>query len=214
MPENLDPRNSEFWRREYDDALREVSPIVIAIYTQASIQAAQQLPPFAQILIDWDTYNQYALDWLSTWGRNYLSGITQTSSKQVMRAIEDWVKAGEHLDKLTEHIGRILEPIYADHRARQIAVTETTRIYAEGNLAAWRASGVVTHKRWMTGRDELVCPYCAPLDGMVVELDSNGFTTEIGGLGVTAPPLHPNCRCWLTPVLDPDLLEDIIANED
>jgi SPP1 gp7 family putative phage head morphogenesis protein len=94
-----------------------------------------------------------------------------------------------------------------------LATTETTRIYAEGNLAAWRASGVVTHKRWMTGRDELVCPYCAPLDGMVVEVDSNGFTTEPGGLGVTAPPLHPNCRCWLTPIIDPELMREIAARD-
>jgi len=39
-----------------------------------------------------------------------------------------------------------------------------------------------------THDDERVCPECAPLDGAPI----NGADTN------QHPPLHTNCRCWLT----------------
>jgi len=47
--------------------------------------------------------------------------------------------------------------LFGRQRARRVAVTEVTRVYAAGNEEAWRATGYVTGKRWMTARDERVC---------------------------------------------------------
>lgn len=43
---------------------------------------------------------------------------------------------------------------------------------------------------WLTARDERVCPICAPRDGKRYTLD----TWE-------RPPIHPQCRCTLVPIL-------------
>jgi hypothetical protein len=63
-----------------------------------------------------------------------------------------------------------------------------TRIFAECTRQAALANPNTTRLRWQTGRDELVCPQCGPLDGVTVEKER----TFAGNL---FPPAHPNCRC-------------------
>lgn len=46
--------------------------------------------------------------------------------------------------------------------------------------------------RWVTQRDELVCPVCGALDGVVQPLGA-----PWGLLGLPGPPAHPRCRCHL-----------------
>lgn len=41
---------------------------------------------------------------------------------------------------------------------------------------------------WHTARDERVCPTCGALEGQI-------FPAAVG----IRPPLHPRCRCWVTP---------------
>lgn len=42
----------------------------------------------------------------------------------------------------------------------------------------------IVYTRWVTARDERVCPECGPLDGLVWEATAG-----------PSPPLHVNCRC-------------------
>lgn len=97
-----------------------------------------------------------------------------------------------------------IEAIFNVDRARMIAETEATRAYAQGKVVGYQASGLadfppekvppddshvrcrcdVTLERqpngewhwiWLTARDELVCPICAPLDGQSVGLAREAF---------------------------------------
>ena len=86
-------------------------------------------------------------------------------------------------------------------RAETIAVTEATRTYAEGNMVAWRESGVVNGRIWQTALDELVCPVCRPLHNQITAFDDQVWhhPTNPGlsvGLSVKNPPAHVRCRCW------------------
>lgn len=83
---------------------------------------------------------------------------------------------------------------FSAERAEMIARTETAFADVAGNMEAYRASGQVAQKQWITGAD--CCEDCAALDGEIVDLDDN-FPND-GGDG---PPLHPNCRCDVLPVL-------------
>ena len=76
-----------------------------------------------------------------------------------------------------------------------VARTETAYADVQGNLEGYRASGVVAKKEWLVSQDE-VCPECEALDGKVVDLDE-----PFPGQGGDGPPLHPNCRCDVLPVL-------------
>lgn len=83
---------------------------------------------------------------------------------------------------------------FSDSRAEMIARTETAFADVNGNLIAWDASGVVESKEWSANPE--CCDECSDLDGETVPL-GDSFP---GG----DPPLHPNCRCDVLPVLFAD----------
>jgi HK97 family phage portal protein len=103
---------------------------------------------------------------------------------------------------------------FSDDRALTIARTETARAYVQGEVEAWRQTGMVKGKEWLLAPDP--CPYCEALakqskdkglaDTFLKVGDtvtaSDGSTYVADFESVTGPPLHPNCRCDLLPVLE------------
>jgi SPP1 gp7 family putative phage head morphogenesis protein len=153
--------------------------------------------------------NQAALDWTVN---DYIPSLIRlTGSESVIRTTREGVAELVALWERGELPGgrglpdlmQALELYFTPQRARRIAVTEATRVYAEANRTAWlnsyadeemtQAKGIVA-MRWNTARDERVCPICEPLNGKVV-LVNGGFPVE-GGI----PPAHPGCRCGLSPL--------------
>lgn len=144
---------------------------------------------------DWTLPNLDARDWAQRYSYELIRGIEQTTVNGVRQAVSRWIENGEPLIQLK----RDLAPLFGAQRAEMIAVTEVTRAYAEGNRAAYRASGVVAELEWRTAQDEIAakCPICGPLHGTRTSVDSPSF----GPKGLTAPPAHPRCRCIVAPVV-------------
>lgn len=97
-----------------------------------------------------------------------------------------------------------LEDSYAfsADRAETIARTELANADVQGNLAAYRSSGVVKGKEWVLGSEHEDDDECDDAAAMgVVDLDD-----DFGGLG--DPPAHPNCVCDVLPVLDDSSTEE------
>lgn len=71
-------------------------------------------------------------------------------------------------------------------------------------------------RRWVTAKDELVCPSCGPLHGKTLPLNER-FDTELGKSWT--PPLHVNCRCEIELVVSEEdeknlvrvVREDLVA---
>lgn len=198
-----DPRQMSFWSAEERALYEELAPLIIKMYLKGATNGMETLPVNLQVLVNWDYFNEGVVDFLRTYRLHTLTGITETTRKATVKAIDEWIQSGEPLPNLIAK----LEPLFGIARAERIAVTEVTRVFAEGNRAAWRSTGLVGGMRWNTVNDDLVCPICGPLDGMIVELDGNGFTTS-DGEGITGPPAHVSCRCFLTPVVSVEKLED------
>jgi hypothetical protein len=99
----------------------------------------------------------------------------------------------------TQRLADTLEENYAFSEARceMIARTEAAKADIEGNMIAYRESGVVEGKEWLispgghTEQDE--CDDNA--DDGVIGLD------ELFSSGDDAPPLHPNCLCSVVPIV-------------
>lgn len=106
----------------------------------------------------------------------------------IAQAIEDGTSNEDLADLISENYA------FSDERAETVARTETAFADVAGNLNAYQESGQVASKRWLTAPD--CCDLCDELDGEVVDLDED-FPND-GGDG---PPLHPNCRCDVLPVL-------------
>lgn len=111
---------------------------------------------------------------------------------------------------------RKIRDVFGDaktYRAERIARTEILKAGNEAQVEAYKQSGVVMGKEWFTALDEGVCQWCQPMHGRVKSLDGNffiqgeSFTGTKGGIlrldfeTVDEPPLHPQCRCVMLPVV-------------
>jgi len=175
------PNNTEFWAGE-DIALWEsVDDIALATVISGAASGVELLPNAIKPLVNENSFNSAAMAYLRRYRLVDVPNLNATTRKSVVRMIEDWLRSGESLSSLETQLGTIL----GSRRAAMIAITEVTRIFAEGNLMLWRATGVVTSKVWRTARDERVCPLCGPLDGVVVSMESN-FTQDAELVGASS----------------------------
>lgn len=117
---------------------------------------------------------------------------------------------GTNLTELTQAVDGVYS--FADsRRAGLIAKTESFRAANSANKAAWLQSGVVKTVKWYTAEDTKVCQFCEELDGKEIAIEDNFYDagdTITGAKGGTmtanygdieAPPVHPDCRCYIRP---------------
>ena len=110
----------------------------------------------------------------------------------VTQAIEDGTSSAA--------LGDQLEASYAFSaaRAETIARTELAHADVEGNMMAYRDSGMVSGKEWLLSSEHEEQDECDEAEAMgVVDLDD-----DFGGIG--DPPAHPRCACDVVPVLAAD----------
>ena len=153
--------------------------------------------------------------------------MTATMADSMAADLALWIREGRAFSELLDYWA--LSYAFSRDRMEGIATTEITRAYAYGNQAAWRHSGVVWGKQWVTANDERVCPICAPLGGLTfsedgavpatidqqneqgaaVALDDpfvhpggSGAAANYAGQPFALPPAHPRCRCSIMPVVN------------
>lgn len=147
-------------------------------------------------LLAWvdDYYINLDIDDVGTVGQ-----LNATARSRVAQAFREWYNGelGGTADGLPQLI-RALEPTFGAARAEAIGVTEVTRIFVGMQRAAEHENPTVTAFRWQTANDELVCPICRPLNGVVIAKTADGFMHPTMG-NVGYPPAHVRCRCGITP---------------
>lgn len=109
----------------------------------------------------------------------------------VLSAIED----GWSNDRLKQAITESYA--FSPKRAEVIARTELQMADSAGAMAGYRVSGVVEKKQWLLSNDtEEVCDICQDnADAGAIDLDED-FPS-----GDDAPPQHPQCRCFVVPIV-------------
>ena len=133
-----------------------------------------------------------------------------TTLSLIKSALNEGIKNGESISQLTSRISDIY--IFSDQaRALQVAHTETFYVANEASSLAYRQSGVVKTVRWYTSQDHRVCEFCGPLNGEIIDVQSDFFSKgdvvrgADGGVmqldyrTINVPPLHPNCNCFVRP---------------
>jgi hypothetical protein len=116
----------------------------------------------------------------------------------------------------TDVIGLLEEAGFDENRAQTIARTESARAYTDGQNAAWEASGVVKGKTWLVS--PFACEFCeaaakefgeksvgvkdAFYERGATITGASGAIMALDFDDTSGPPLHPNCRCSLLPVID------------
>jgi SPP1 gp7 family putative phage head morphogenesis protein len=115
--------------------------------------------------------------------------------------LSDLIVAGIDDGKGVPEISSAIKSDFVDYSANQatrITRTEVLRSANQSAVDAFKQSGVVEGKQWVIAGtiDE-----CAGYDGEIVTLD-NGFYGSDSEFQDGDPPLHPNCKCVVIPVLE------------
>lgn len=148
--------------------------------------------------VDWEGVNTSVLRWAMNYSYELVGGLTETTKQRLALEIARFAESGESLPKLVARLTDSDGGMFSKARARRIAVTEVTRAYAEGNLAAWRAGGT-ERIQWQTAMDERVCPICWPMQGKVTDIDKPFEHPTLGSIRI---PAHVNCRCRIAPYIE------------
>lgn len=119
-----------------------------------------------------------------------LRGITDEMNKQIIRELTDGVQLGESIPKLAARLTDRVDKI-GKTRATMMARTETINAFTQGAELRYAQAGIKTLE-WLTAHDSRTCNDCLELDGKQFSIKS----------AHVRPPLHPNCRCSLLPVID------------
>ncbi len=154
--------------------------------------------------------------YLKTDGVKYISAINEETSDALREELVAAVDNQESIAQIRERIQKVYDDAKG-YRATRIARSEVLRASNFATEQAYIQSGVVEKKEWLTAHDERVCPFCGPMDGKTIKVkevffeegdvvrgkNENGksVTMTVGVDDVSHPPLHPNCRCTLIPVV-------------
>jgi len=140
--------------------------------------------------------------------KKFSGEVTKTTSDMIRAQIATGLEQGEALVDLTKRIQD--SAAFNKARSEKIARTETVRAQNQSEQAVWEQSKVVEAKIWYTPLDERTCPDCSEMHqtelGLTEVFFEKGEEAPATGMSlnyedVGGPPLHPNCRCTLIPVI-------------
>jgi len=187
------------WAAE-EQALAEALGDALDLVLQTALEMMWERYARLGVRLSWEVWNRLAAEWAKRYRYDLIRDLTESTRQQLGRAISDWIERGDPFDALVARVRRVLParrpPGTVRDRAQLIATTEVTRIYADAQLTAMQAAGL-KRATWHTAADELVCPTCAPLNGVEGSIEG-GFVHPDSGAVIKRPPAHPGCRCWWT----------------
>ncbi len=204
------------YRTELADVLTD--HMLLAIQT-AGDDALRQLEVVSGFNVDAPTVRA----WLDHYTPRLARTITAERARQIQDVIRDAIGSrptGETPGIVeVQHLIEDSPAFSADgiaNRAELISRSESTRAYMRGQVSAWEQSGVVQGKRWELSADP--CEFCealaAEFAGRQVALHDSfyrqgqtlagaaGGTMLLDYMDVTEPPLHPQCRCTVSAIME------------
>lgn len=128
------------------------------------------------------------LDSLEVRNLSALKGITEAMNKDIVRELSDGINAGEGMPELSERLQEVVG--IGKTRANTMARTETINAAVDGARVRYEQLGV-TEFEYIAASDSRTCVECSSRDGKIFKLTDNA----------NLPPIHPNCRCAIAPIV-------------
>jgi len=165
--------------------------------------------------IDFNLSNPLVLDWVAGYSFRFSEKLVNVTAADLGKLIGQAQAEGWSIPKLQDELQGLYDG-WSRLRAELIARTETIRSSNAGARMAYRTGGVKQLQWWAT-MDERVCPFCGEMHKRIIGIEGSfwqqGDVMEIEGEGgkvqslkfdyeqVDHPPLHPDCRCTVLPVV-------------
>lgn len=207
--EKYDPLKVQLSEKdEFSKIMQELAPIL----NQAIVNAGE-LASDLMFGIGYTPDSRAIQSYFAGEGGDFAIGLTRYSNEKVLQIVKQGIQSGSDMDTVARNINSFLDE-QNPKRALRIARTETAKAVSYGTVAGYEQSGVVEAIEWSATGDDKQCQWCGMFDGMVIGFDEDFVRQGKPILGlqggeftnsyedVRRPPLHPNCRCSLVPVLE------------
>jgi len=158
---------------------------------------------------------QEQLERLYTRAFENLQSVTEDAAPQVRDVLTDGLDEGVNPREMARRLTKEVRTLQRT-RAEVLARTEVINSYSEATLDRYERagqSGVIVSGEFATADDDRVCPLCESIAGTehgIDEMRDATFTYEagesepdsLGGTYPVRPPVHPQCRCAILPVIE------------
>ena len=124
------------------------------------------------------------------WGN--LNKLTDTLNDELL----DCVITGKSTRQLKKNLMTRFNVSY--HQANTLVKTEAAHIKTQAAAQRYQDYGLTQYK-YMADTDDKTCKHKA---GNCEDLDGKIFKYSEMQAGKNAPPMHPNCRCYIVPVIN------------
>lgn len=134
----------------------------------------------------------------------FTRSMLETDRSDLSNLISNGYNEGLSIPEIRNSITNKFDDI-SKVQSQRITRTEVLRASNMASLDAYKQSGVVEAKQWLAspGADE----ECAEYDGKTETLSANFYSGD-NEFQDGDPPLHPNCRCIVIPVVNTDLFNE------
>jgi HK97 family phage portal protein len=207
---------TEVWTPQLDNAVRDVLSQGLSIGAEAAGRALG-------LDISFDLQRPEVQRWLSDYAAKLVrtladEGLARRVQDVVQQGASEGIGTAEIADRIRKMDGFTDDGIA--NRSELIARTELANAHTQGQIEAWDQSGVVKGKRWLLAPQ--ACPFCEAaakifnaenlslrdvpegLEKGSTLTGTNGETMKLGYRSIDSPPLHPQCRCGIEPILEGD----------
>ena len=192
--------------------------IVVAEAGTAAIQSVAVTQPLAEGIV-FDLQNTRVVDFLQDESRRIGAAATDTHRSALRNILVKGAQEGNSPAVMAREMRGLMkngEGIFSKSQAERIARTESGIAQMAGTINGWEQSGVVSGKDFLLAPN--ACPYCIAVDkmfaGRTLQLretffkkgdtlipDGGGRPMKLDYHDLQSPPIHPNCRCDLVPVI-------------
>ena len=146
----------------------------------------------------------------------FADSMFSTQKDHLARLLTDGIANGDSVGKLTRTIKQDF-PQFTKAQAERITRTEVLRESNHFMIDAWKDSGVVEGKQWLTDSDP--CEICLAIENEYGEKSLDDDFAKIGDEidyvntkgepaiyeisyeDLESAPAHPNCRCTVVPII-------------
>jgi HK97 family phage portal protein len=146
-----------------------------------------------------DTYIPYRVaDAVKAAVDRFATSMLETDKTVLTNIIAEGIDQGSSVPEIRDNIMRDFGN-YSKIQAERITRTEVMRASNMAAEDAFIQSGVVEAKQWLVapGADGK----CQPYSGKIIKLGGNFYEPDDKGFQDGNPPIHPNCRCVLIPIV-------------
>lgn len=176
---------SQQWRAEPD----LVKQAVKQFYDEMAFGSAEQAARMWELPVDWDKANELLFRVSAERAGWFSRAMTETSMRQSQAVVRDWLQTeGGTLGDLVKQ----MERVWTGPRPLAAAITETTNLVAQSNIAAYKAAGVWGYNVYTMNDDRVRPTHTEVAQNGPYPLEDTEHT----------PPLFGdiNCRCVTAPV--------------